>query len=166
MKCDECGTKLIEWDSTPDEPYHFEMSGLKDVYLSGIKVLRCKKCKSNSPIIPRIVQLHDIIARTLVDQPELLSGDELRFLRKHAGLPANKFAALLEVDASHLSRVENGKTRSLGRPADKLARVLAMEASEQEYSRNILLTIADQRIQRKKHHPPVFKLVKNKWRVA
>jgi hypothetical protein len=93
-------------------------------------------------------------------------------LRKWAGFPAKQFAALLWIDASHLSRVENGKTRHLGAPADKLVRAMAMAASDKEFAKNILLHIAENRIQEKKRKPagerkvPVFRLVSNRWNKA
>jgi len=170
--CYACGSPVIQRVATLQEPYHYDLSGLRDVYLAGITIEECPKCKTQSPIIPRIVELHAVIAKSLVDKTTLLTGAELRFLRKWAGFPAKQFAALLRIDASHLSRVENGKTRHLGAPVDKLARAMTMAASNQEFTRNILLHIAESRIQERKRkqgekaRAPVFKLISNRWNHA
>jgi transcriptional regulator with XRE-family HTH domain len=170
--CHNCGSPVLQRVATLQEPYHYDLSGLRDGYLAGITIEECPKCKIQSPIIPRIAELHAVIAKSLVDKSTLLTGAELRFLRKWAGFPAKQFAALLWIDASHLSRVENGKTRHLGAPVDKLARAMTMAASDREFTRNILLHIAESRIQQRKRKPgekakaPVFKLVSNRWNRA
>lgn len=172
MKCLACETPVIERKATLRDPYRYDLSGLRDTYLIGITVQFCPKCKMESPIIPRVLELHNVIARSIADKPNLLSGDELRFLRKWAGLPAKQFAALLGIGASHLSRVEKGKTNHVGAPVDKLARAVAMAANETEFSKNILLNIAEQRIQQKKgtkksgSKHPIFTLISNKWNKA
>ena len=113
-----------------------------------------------------------MIAKSLVDKPTLLTGEEIRYLRRWAGFAAKQFAALLGIDASHLSRVENGKTRHLGAPVDKLTRAMAMAASDQEFAKSILLHIAESRIRERKTKRadrgkvPVFKLVSNRWNQA
>jgi len=171
MTCDLCGTKIIEKKATLDSPYHYRMSGLSNVYLIGILVRRCIHCGTESPVIPRIAELHKLIAREIVDKPELLCGEEIRYLRKYAGFSAKRFAALLQIDTSHLSRVENGKCRSLGAPTDKLARTLAISAIDQDYTRKILMQVADNRIKArrmalKNRKRPIFKLVSNRWTAA
>jgi transcriptional regulator with XRE-family HTH domain len=117
--------------------------------------------------------LNRLIAEEIAENPALLTGEELRYLRKFAGFSAKRFAALLEVNASHLSRFEHGNYKSLGKPADKLARVLAMSAVDQEYARRILLQVADDRIEarkklrrKKKQASPTFKLIRNRWTKA
>jgi transcriptional regulator with XRE-family HTH domain len=170
--CCDCGSPLIRKVATLQNPYHYDLSGLKDVYLDGITIESCPKCETESPIIPRIAELHAVIAKSLVDKATLLTGEEIRFLRKWAGFAAKQFAALLGIDASHLSRVENGKTRHLGAPVDKLTRAMAMAASDQEFTKNILLHIAESRIRERKRRRaekgkvPVFKLVSNRWNRA
>ncbi len=98
----------------------------------------------------------------------LLTGDELRFLRKHAGFPAARFAALLGVSAAHLSRFENGHAgNNLGAPADRLARALVAAASAGEDLRTVLLDRAGPVGRRTKRPKPVlatFRLVRNRWR--
>jgi DNA-binding transcriptional regulator YiaG len=80
----------------------------------------------DSPRILRRGQLHNLIANDLLRRKGRLAGEEIRFLRRHAGLPSGRFAALLGIDPAHLSRVENGKVPTLGVPTDRLARLVAV----------------------------------------
>ncbi|MFB3073668.1 MAG: helix-turn-helix domain-containing protein [Candidatus Methylomirabilales bacterium] len=168
MQC-ECGRSMRKRQVTKAAPYAYTESGLDNVVLSGITVYVCPYCQAEVPVIPRIGQLHRVIADTLLHKPELLTGQELRFLRKHAGLPAQKFADLLEVRPEHLSRIENGHTKALGKPTDRLARALVLAASSREDVRGVLLRMAEElgrRRRMRKAKRPVFTLVKNQWRLA
>jgi transcriptional regulator with XRE-family HTH domain len=162
MTCEVCNTKIVERMATLDSPYHYAMCGLKDVFLAGITIRRCIKCATESPVIPRISELHKVIAESIVEQPDPLKGDQLRYLRKYAGFSSKRFAALLEVSAAHLSRFENGVYATLAGPTDKLARALAMSATDQKYTQKILMQVADDRIRARKIKP-TFKLIKNRW---
>jgi transcriptional regulator with XRE-family HTH domain len=142
MKCHECGTEMIERKTTFDKPYPYTLSGLNHVYLLGISLMWCATCESESPVIPRVAELHRVISEVLVRKDGLLSGEELRFLRKNAGFQANQFAALLGLTPEHLCRVEKGPTENLGEAADRLARAICMtqiDRENQEAVRNILL---------------------------
>jgi len=143
MKCDICGANIVEVKTTDEAPYFYDMSGLKNVYLTGILLERCPDCKTDAPIIPRIVQLHQVIAKALLEKEELLTGDELRFLRKQAGFSAKRFSALLFVDPSYLSRVENGAHDALGPQADKLARVIVACGKHNDNTKGVLIETAD-----------------------
>jgi transcriptional regulator with XRE-family HTH domain len=172
MSCEICGTKIVDRIASPDSPYHYTLSGLKNIFLVGITIRRCIQCGTESPIIPRIAELNRLIAQDIAEKADPLKGDELKYLRKFAGFSAKRFAALLKVDPSYLSRFENGHHDSLGGPADKLARVLSMSAVDQEYVRKILLHVADDRIAAGKNRrdkdarTPAFRLVKNHWTKA
>jgi putative transcriptional regulator len=132
---------MVVRKTTADRPYRYDLSGLDNVLLVGVEVRECQRCRAQVPVIPKIGQLHRAIAKYLVFKNGLLTGREIRFLRKNAGLSNKKFAALLEIDESHLSRVENGKIGSLGAATDKLARAF-VEASTDGEARKFLLDIA------------------------
>lgn len=168
MLCEECHLEMVERKATGKAPYHYDVSGLSHVYLAGIVVQRCPRCRAESPAIPRIAELHQAIARALIHKPGVLHGEEIRFLRKHAGFPARQFAALLGIRPAHLSRVENGHTVSFGPPTDRLARAIATTANGGEDAREMLLTMADnlERKGRKGALTPLFTLEQNHWRVA
>jgi putative transcriptional regulator len=105
IKCD-CGG---EYKTLTGQTYHYEkaLSGLDDVYLENMTVDHCQQCGDISPVFHKLPQLHKAIARAIVLRPHLLTGSEIRFLRKERGLKAKDFADLLRVDPSTLSRWEN-----------------------------------------------------------
>ncbi len=169
MQCDECDMEMTEREATRETPYAYTLSGLKDVYLSGITVLKCQKCAAEAPIIPRIAELHRLIADTIVNWPTELKNDEVRFLRKHAGFSATEFAALLGIDLSYLSRVEHGHHEHLGRPTDRLVRAIAIATRDGEATRERLLTVARRLAGVRAPKPavrPVFRMEKNRWMAA
>ena len=158
-RCAVCGGAMVVRKTTTDRPYRYDLSGLDNVLLVGIEVRECQRCRAEVPIIPKVGQLHRTIAKHLVFKNALLNGKEIRFLRKNAGLSNKKFAALLEIDESHLSRVENGKIGSLGATTDKLARAI-VEASTDGQARKVLLDIAEKRLD---PQLPLFSLKKDHW---
>lgn len=160
---------MRERKATPQEPYRDEFSGLSNLYLTGITVRYCPECGVESPLIPRVEALHRELARTLVHKSSLLRGEEVRFLRKHAGFPAQKFAALLGISPEHLSRVENGHTSTLGSSTDRLARAIATIATDGEEAREILLRIADQvekPARKQSSGKRLLSLERNRWKAA
>lgn len=129
MKCMTCGVEMVERRATTDAPYSYRLSGLSNVYLVGVLVRKCHQCEEESAVIPRIEELHGLLVECIVKRPFPLKGEEIRFMRKQAGLPAKEFSLLLGIDAAHLSRVENGHTRYLGMQTDILARAIVMAAT-------------------------------------
>ena len=55
----------------------------------------CQQCGDISPLFYKLTLLHQAIARAIVLQAHMLTGAEIRFLRKERGLKAKDFAALL-----------------------------------------------------------------------
>lgn len=143
MKCNYCKTEMDKRIATRERPYHYKNSGLRSLFLEGIEVYTCPKCHGETPIIPRMTDLFSVVADGIIRKPHALRGDEIRFLRKHAGLPAHKFAHLIGVTPSHLSRVENGHTKALGKGTDRLVRTLALQVRDGADARTTLLRIAD-----------------------
>jgi len=136
---------------------------LRNVFLVGITVLTCPQCKGESPVIPKIAQLHEVIARSLLTKPALLSGEEIRFLRKHAGVAQKAFADLLGMTQEHLSRVETGKTEVLGPAGDKLVRaVVAQQLQAEDLAKTVLLN--PKRLRRQLRRRPTFAMERNRWR--
>ena len=119
--CRECGcsAKIVRKD------YRFTESGLGNVLLKNIQVVVCNKCKGESPRVPGHDDLMRTIAVALLDKPSELAGDEVRFLRKYLGQGSLRFAKMLGMDRSHLSRIENGAT-GISRQTDRLVRALAL----------------------------------------
>src|ERR1043166_1695218 len=76
--------------STQENPYHFTDSGLRNVYLIGVRRVECD-CGEKYVEIPAIKQLLSLMARDVVMKREALIGDEIRFLRKQLGQKAADF---------------------------------------------------------------------------
>jgi transcriptional regulator with XRE-family HTH domain len=159
-KCDVCGSALESRRTTRETPYAYVIGGLPRVGLVGIIVRRCPTCMVDAPVIPKPGQLHQLLAKMFLHKAGPLAGDELRFLRKHAGLTAQTFAELLGIDPSHLSRVENGKTDSLGLTADRYARAIVSAALDVHVKDVILKALDNHKTLRR----PLMKLNKmNRW---
>jgi transcriptional regulator with XRE-family HTH domain len=165
--CESCGGNMQVARATSEKPYRYLISGVKDLFLVGIFVASCPACKQESPIIPRMAELHRVIATSLLQKKEFLRGDEIKFLRKNAGFAAQDFAALLGITPSHLSRIENGKTKQLGSPADRLARLVAKAQINGDVTFEALKELASEKVLQVKEHATsqreLFKLEKNRW---
>ncbi len=162
--CTECNAVMTERRATIESPYRYTLSGLSDVYLTGILVRQCPVCKLESPTIPRQEELLEVIREGLVQQPNLLTGEEIRFLRKNAGYSIADFAALLDMRREHLSRVENGKTPHLGPQADKLTRLIVTAVKDMGAVAELLLRCDDPETRPRLKGPGLsFKLEKDRW---
>jgi DNA-binding transcriptional regulator YiaG len=114
--------------ATRNRPYHFTDSGLKNVFLVGIRYFVCD-CGRTLVEIPAVRQLLTLIARDLARKPLALAPEEIRFLRKRLGEKQVHFAAHIGVRPETLSRFETGETCANER-TDKLIRAYYAIASE------------------------------------
>ena len=164
MQCDICEEDMKSRKATSETPYHYDLSGLENVFLVGITVYTCQHCDIKIPEIPRVTELNQTIAETLANKPTLLTGPEIRFLRNRAGFSAKKFAALLNVTSEHLSRIENNNSQGIGGAADKLARVATVDG---EQVREFLSRLSEMHLGKDKETaaPEVVKFSgKTKWK--
>lgn len=157
LTCEECSRKLVRKTATPTNPYLYRLSGLDNVRLIGITIYECPGCKERSASIPQIDELHQLIAQWLLVKKAKLNGNEIRFLRKDAEVPANHFADSLGVTPEHLSRVENGK-KEVSHQIDVLARVLIALCHSDSSIRDIFTG-------RKKSHLIKFSPSRRKWEI-
>lgn len=118
----DCQPHFKEHTATPAKPYHFVDSGLPNVYLIDVKYWTCGKCGAQSAEIPAPEQLMNVIAESIVMKQGVLTGAEVRFLRKRIGKKAADFAALINNTPEHFSKLETGAL-PLQEPADKLIRL-------------------------------------------
>ncbi len=151
-KCPKCD-KVLE--PINNRPYHYKESGLDYVWLVGIFKNRCGKCGEIYIEIPHINDLHLLIGKNIVCKKELLTGPEVRFLRKEIGMKSKDMAAALSIEPETYSRWENGK-QTIAAPHDKNLRMLyVMNASENmgkvlsRNSRSILHDIAAKKAPKK-----------------
>jgi DNA-binding transcriptional regulator YiaG len=101
--------------------YSYTECGLKNISLKNVWVYRCQ-CGAESVDIPNMDGLHRTIALSLLCKGSLLANDEIRFLRKVAGLTATELANNLGVTKVAVSRWENrGK---ISGQSDRSIRVL------------------------------------------
>lgn len=122
MKCDECGGQMtVERNAKR----RYEIGGLPHVVLQGVEVSQCKDCGKEEIAIPRIGQLHHVIAMALAKQPRMLAPSEIRFLRKHTGHSTGDIAQAMGVSRETISRWETG-AKSMSALADRLLRVIVL----------------------------------------
>jgi len=102
IKCSCCGKPTHKTIGN----HRYKESGLDNVYLENIPVYECS-CGISFPSIFRLSRLNELIALTLVEKPALLSGNEIKFLRKNLRLTSKVFANKLGVGKTTLSKWEN-----------------------------------------------------------
>jgi len=102
IKCSRCGKNTHK----KIDNYRYKESGLDNIYLENIPVYECS-CGISYPSIFRLHRLNELIALTLVEKPALLSGNEIKFLRKNLHVPSKLFANKLGVGKTTLSKWEN-----------------------------------------------------------
>jgi transcriptional regulator with XRE-family HTH domain len=108
--------------------YLFVESGLTNVTLRGVELLKCGRCGSLTPVLSKINKLMQVIAEALILKPSQLTGKEIRFLRKYIGFTGEQFGKKLGLTKEHVSRIENEKHR-VGAQTDRLIRYLVISAS-------------------------------------
>jgi DNA-binding transcriptional regulator YiaG len=121
MECTNCGARAPIVRGS----YQFKEVGLNNVVLQDIQLGRCPKCGNEDAILPQVNRIMRVIALALIGKPYRLSGAEVRFLRSFLGMTAAKFARLVHVDKSTLSKWENSED-PVGAQSDLLIRLLAL----------------------------------------
>lgn len=121
MRCTECGTDV----SIKRGTYRFRESGLDNVVLKGIEIVRCPVCGDESPIIRNLEGLLRTLALAIVTSKLPLTGSEVRYLRKYLLMSGEQFARMLHTDKSTLSKWENGAV-NIGSKSDLLIRAVAL----------------------------------------
>ena len=100
------------------KPYHYTECGLENVYLHNVNVLNDVKGEETI-CIPKINQLHKVIAQALITKPGVLSGTEIKFLRTELGYNQSDFSELLGKEAQACGRWERNE-----HPLDKTTNIL------------------------------------------
>lgn len=105
--------------------YQYTECGLDSVYLNNVLVFHCPRCNAlEVPDIPAVGALHSVIAIKLLCKKTLLSGKEMRFLRKFMGYSVNEFVEIM--GAANKSVVSRWETRTHGKEVDRIVRLLVM----------------------------------------
>ncbi|OFZ81393.1 MAG: hypothetical protein A2583_05830 [Bdellovibrionales bacterium RIFOXYD1_FULL_53_11] len=106
MECFEC--EYPEPFSGRHSVHKYKETGLDNITLVGVEEFKCPKCGAVYFDIPKIKQLNALIADMIMKKGQVLSGAELRYLRKQMGYSTNLFGRLIAYDPKSLSRIENG----------------------------------------------------------
>lgn len=122
MKCEECGNPVIV---ERNAVRRYDIGGLPHVELHGVEVTRCPSCGVEGIAIPRMEQLHRVLADALIRQHRMLAPVEIRFLRKHIGLSSVDLGKRMGVERETVSRWESG-AQPMGKTADRLLRLLVL----------------------------------------
>jgi len=126
MTCNDihdCEYAAEDFVSSTERPYHYVNSGLTNVYLVGVKYRLCEECNKQAADIPAVKHLLEAIARAIVSKPSLLTGEQIRFLRKRLGKKSVDFAALVSLTPQRYTEMENGRDR-VAPDRDKLVRMI------------------------------------------
>jgi putative zinc finger/helix-turn-helix YgiT family protein len=119
-ECSNCGhTARVERGN-----YQYRESGLPNVLLKNVEIIRCDNCGNEDPIIPRVNELTRVLAVAVIAKNDRLVGEEIRFLRKYLRMTGDEFGKLLKVDNATLSRWENNAQRP-SEQNDMLIRAIA-----------------------------------------
>jgi putative zinc finger/helix-turn-helix YgiT family protein len=124
MSCLVCGSRI----RTKRENYRYEAVGLPGITLQDVEVSRCGKCGEYEVSIPRIEDLHQTIAQTVISKNGRLTPAEIRFLRKHLGWTGAEFAVHFGAARETVSRWENGSV-PMGPTAERLLRMIVANPS-------------------------------------
>jgi putative zinc finger/helix-turn-helix YgiT family protein len=103
--------------------YRYTESGLPNVFLQGVEVAECPACGHYDVAIPHPARIHRAIALALANSPVRLTGEQLRFLRKHVGYSGGQLAKYLHTDKTKISKWERGED-PIGPSIDRLVRLL------------------------------------------
>jgi len=120
-QCSDCGSEAPVVRGT----YRFRESGLDNVVLKGIEIVKCSACGNEEPILPNLDGLLRIIAVAIVTSMLPLTGAEVRYLRKYLEMSGDQFARILHTDKFTLSKWETGAV-NLGSKSDLLIRSVAL----------------------------------------
>jgi putative transcriptional regulator len=141
MKCARCGKPM----KTARENYLYRESGLTNVTLVGVEVSRCPNCGEHEAVIPKIEQLHRVLAAAIARKTPRLIPEEIRFLRKSLGWSGGDFAQHIGVSVETVSRWENGSA-AMGPAAERLLRLSALTREPAgDYSLDLLKNVAQRR---------------------
>lgn len=101
----------------------YTAGGMPNVTLIGVEYYKCDKCGEKFYGYGNPDQLHQLIANVLITKKGLLSGKEIRFLRKFLGYSGAVFGKLIGYRQESLYRIEEGN-QPLTESFDRLVRFL------------------------------------------
>jgi len=122
-------------------PYHYTECGLDDVYLlSGYEVHNTSHGEGVS--VKDTDNLHRVIGEYLAMHKKIMSGKEVRFLRKQMDLTQSELGKWLGVSDQQIARYEKGS--EMPGAVDSLLRALYLESIGNEIALRELLSALDE----------------------
>ncbi len=155
-KCRGCGGVM---EGRKGE-YKYTECGLNSVTLKDILVFHCIQCNDVVPEIPAVGVLHRVIAIKLLLKKTLLTGNELRFLRKLMGYSVDEFCEVTGTNKNVVQRWE--KNHLHGKGSDRTVRLLVLNRLLREIAgqpQPILRNVTIQELSKQVEES--FKLIRN-----
>ena len=109
--------------------YPFPESGIANITLHDIPLIRCRHCGTVDPLIPRMDDEMRLLVLAIADKPCRLQGSDVRYLRNYLDMTQEDFARQLGVDKTTLSKWETGDD-TIGEQSDRLIRVVALSLAK------------------------------------
>ena len=136
MKCPECDNAILK---SSKENYLYVESGLRNITLKDILIRYCPTCGARFASIPRITELHRLIALALINKPGRLVPSEIRFLRKSLGWSGADFARKFHCSPQQVSRWESENSNSrMSMSNELLLRLFVADGQKiEDYQENI-----------------------------
>jgi DNA-binding transcriptional regulator YiaG len=107
------------------EPYHLTAVGLPNIWLLNGVTFEDDPDYGQLVTIQKLSGLHRAIGLRIIEKSELMSGPELRFLRKQLGLTQAALAHKVQLTDQTIANYEKGVTEISG-PADALLKLTYM----------------------------------------
>jgi putative transcriptional regulator len=128
MTCPNCGNKM----ASKRENHKYTACGLDYVTLVNVEVRRCQSCGEWEVVIPKLEQLHRVLAQTVAQAKSRLRGSEIRFLRKYLGYSGAEAADALSVTPETMSRWENDKV-PISQSAERFLRLMVVNQQPAQF---------------------------------
>jgi DNA-binding transcriptional regulator YiaG len=124
--------------STKDDLFHYTQCGLDDVYLAGgVQVEETPYGEAFS--VEHANELHEAIAKSIINDPRPLRGQEARFLRVMLHLSQEAMAKALGVDRATIIRWERARDKALSTMQDTAVRTTyASRAATDEFMVSVI----------------------------
>lgn len=146
------------------EPLHYPDCGLDDVYLlNGYEVEKTSYGEGIS--VKDVDGLRAAIARGLVSRKKVLTGKEVRFLRKQLDLTQSELGRLVGLDAQTVARWEKGQRTFRKAPAELLLRLVYRGTVDGTIDPLAILRQLDE-LDAPIREKQVFQETRNGWRIA
>lgn len=156
-ECFYCGHKL---KIIKNKKYLYHDSGIEAI-IYGLDQYTCPDCGEEFAPIPVVKKLHNAIGINICEKNlNLLSGNEVRFLRKSIGCKVKNLATMLGVSARSITSIENNN-QNIKDAQDRLLRSIFMtqtasQAKNKQFIK-VLKKLAKRRIVTTVVHVPKIK---------